>query len=105
MIRHIKIDYGGPVDVAEIYSPPRINLEASKYKLAPGEAFDLTGGWNFNKPADRAKAEAYVREKEPLLLIGSPLCTMFSSSQNLSSWSKAKQVRLEEGKRHIRFCV
>ena len=105
LVRHVKFSYGGPVDVAEVYSPPRVTVEASKYNLAAGEAFDLTCGWNFNKPADRARVEAYVLEREPLSLIGSPLCTMFSSLQNLSAWSDAKQEKLEEGKRHLRFCM
>ena len=30
---------------------------------------------------------------------------MFSSLQNLSKWNEDKQVKLEEGKRHLRFCM
>ena len=78
------------VDLTEIYSPPRVTKEAIKFKLQPGEAFDLTTGWNFNKRADRIAAEAYMDSKKPLLVIGSPLCTMFSTLQNLTAWSKEK---------------
>ena len=35
------------VDVVEAYSPPRIILEAKKFGLKAGEAWDLTTGWNF----------------------------------------------------------
>ena len=45
LVRHIRFNYGGPVGVADIYSPPRVTVEASKYELKPGEAFDLTNGF------------------------------------------------------------
>ena len=54
--------YGGPVDIAEVYSPPRVTAEAAKYSVKPGEAFDLTCGWDFNKGKDGIAAEAYVIE-------------------------------------------
>ena len=38
------------VDVCEVFSPPRVGLEASKYGLQPGDAMDLTTGWDFNIP-------------------------------------------------------
>ena len=96
LIRHVNFDYRGPLDVVEVYSPPRITNEATKYGLKPGEAFDLGTGWNFNLAEDRREAEAYIIAKEPLLVIGSPQCTMFSALQNLSTWTTTKQQRLEE---------
>ena len=99
LVRHLKFAYGGPVDIAEVYSPPRVTTAAPKYRLLPGEAFNLTNGCNFNRSKDHAAAEAYIVEREPLLLIGSPLCTMFSSLQNLNKWTAEKYVKLEEGKR------
>ena len=34
------------VDVVEAYSPPRVTLEAKKFGLKPGEAWDITTGWD-----------------------------------------------------------
>ena len=37
------------VDVTEVYSLPRVILEAQKIGLLAGEAFDFTHGWDFNR--------------------------------------------------------
>ena len=41
------------VDVMEIYSPPRITVEAKKHGLKPGEALYLITGYDFNREEDR----------------------------------------------------
>ena len=52
------------VDVAEAFSPPRVTVQAKKFGLKAGEAWDLTTGWDFNIPGHRQKVEEYVdREK------------------------------------------
>ena len=43
------------VDVMEIYSPPRVTVQANKFGLRSGEAMDLATGYDFNKPEDREK--------------------------------------------------
>ena len=48
------------VDVVEAYSPPRVTLEAKKFGLKPGEAWDLTNGWDFNLKEHQEKAEEYL---------------------------------------------
>ena len=95
----------GQPDVAEFYSPPRITEEAKKWGLTPGMAFDLTIGWDFRRKEDRQKAMDYVKEKKPKLVIGSPMCTMFSALQNLSKWTEEKQIKWCEAKEHIKFMV
>ena len=45
------------VDVVEAYPPPRVTLEAKKFGLKPGEAWDLTTGWDFNRQDHREEAE------------------------------------------------
>ena len=80
--------------VSEIYSPPRITREVKngRYRnLAPGFALDLTvvdpedgKPWDFCSKAKRDKARRMQREQRPILLIGSPMCTMFSSWQHLN---------------------
>ena len=92
-------------DIAEFYSPPRVNEEAKKWGLTPGMAFDLTVGWDFRRAEDRKLAMAYVKEKKPRLVIGSPMCTMFSALQNLSKWNEEKQIKWCEAREHIRFMI
>ena len=72
------------VDVVEAYSPPRVTLEANKFGLKPGEAWDLTTRWDFNRKEHQEKAESYIDREKPLVLIGSPPCTPFSQLQSLN---------------------
>ena len=37
------------VDLCELFSPPRVGLQAKKFGLAPGDAMDLTTGWDLKK--------------------------------------------------------
>ena len=93
------------VDVCEMYSAPRVAEEAKKYLLKAGESMDLTTGWDFSKATDRRRAERYLEEKEPLLVIGSPECKMFSSLQNLTPWTEEEERRYTEARVHIAFCM
>ena len=93
------------VDVAEVYSPRRMTEQARKFGLQVGEAMDLTTGWDFGKEEDRARAEMYLDEKKPRLLIGSPRCAMFSKLQNLTPWTPKRRKMWDEAKEHIRFVV
>ena len=62
----------------EVFSPPRVSLEAAKFGIEVGDAMDLTTGWDFTLEADRKRAEDYVDREKPLVLIGSPPCVAFS---------------------------
>ena len=64
---------------------------------------DLTTGWDFSQHGDREAAWFYIQQHQPLVLIGSPMCTMFSKLQNLSKWTAEKAKRLKEAKEHLRF--
>ena len=68
--------------------------EARKFGLRGGIAMDLVTGWNFDQQEDRRKAEAHVREEKPLLLVGSPMCTIFSNLQSLSGWNAEKTAEI-----------
>ena len=76
----------------EIDSGPRITALArrrKKYGIEPGVALDLTTtdeigkAWDFNDPRQRRRAEQLLDEQQPLLLIGSPMCTAFSQLQQI----------------------
>ena len=72
------------VDIVEAYSPPRVTLEAKKFGLKPGDAWDLTNGWDFSRKDHQDKAEEYLEREQPLVLIGSPPCTPFRQLQSLN---------------------
>ena len=93
------------VDLAEIYSPPRVTSEGKKFGLNPGEAMDLTTGWDFRRSDHRAEAKEYIRTMKPFLVIGSPMCTMFSQLQALTGWSEEKNNMWLEAVKHIEFVV
>ena len=78
------------VDVCEVFSPPRVGLEGKRYGLTPGDAMDLTTGWDFNLKSHQEKAERYIDEQKPLVVIGSPPCTPFSQLQAFSPASENK---------------
>ena len=72
------------VQVAEIYSPERVNKVANERGMKTGLSMDLLTGWDFDRREDRDLAERYIREYKPTFLIGSPMCTMFSRLQALN---------------------
>ena len=85
----------GKVEVMEMYSPPRVTVEAKDWGLKAGEAMYLVTGYDFNKIEDRTRAwEAIVGDK-PSLVIGSPECKMLSGLQHLTKWTEDRQKKLE----------
>ena len=84
--------------VSEIYSPPRVTALIRQIRskhFLPGYAFDLTTvdpadgkPWDFSIAAKRERARALLREQKPYLLIGSPMCTAFSTWQRLN-WARS----------------
>ena len=96
------------VDVAEVYSPERVAKMAEKMGLRGGLSMDLTTGWDFNREAHRKTAIEYVTKEKPKLLIGSPMCTMFSQLQHLN-WGRSEerdqemQRRYENAVEHMKF--
>ena len=72
--------------VAEIYSPPRVT-EAAKMlpslRMCPGFALDLVTAyemgrpWEFSDKQCRDDCRKMVLEQEPVLVVGSSMCTAF----------------------------
>ena len=93
---------GGPiskVQVVELYSPERVNAIAKERGLKTGLSMDLITGWNFDRKEDRELAEKYIREFKPLVVIGSPMCTMFSQVQALNRNREGAQKEEYEARR------
>lgn len=103
--------------VSEVHSRPRVAAAAKLfrgYKVLPGFSLDLTTckesgePRDFTKAADRDEARKLLRHEKPMLLIGSPPCTEFSTWQNLNreryEWSEGEiQRRRLRGKVRLDF--
>ena len=99
--------------VAEFYSPPRVGALARElpgYGVAPGLALDLTTydsqgrPWDFSKPEMRREAERLFDEQCPTLLVGTPMCTAFSSWQHINAARRDPGVVAKEkaaGRMHL----
>ena len=55
------------IDVAEVFSPPRVTAEAEKWGLKAGDAMDLTTGWDFNLERHREAAKEYIRRMKVMV--------------------------------------
>ena len=53
------------VDVAEMYSPPRVTEVAKRFKLKAGEAIDLSAGWDFRKRRTVRRLRSTLRSASP----------------------------------------
>ena len=105
--RRPRIDKRRKYTVSEVYSPPRITREIARTRpahLSPGLALDLTVNdpddgkpWDFSIPAKRIKARQLLQRTKPMLLIGSPMCTAFST------WQRLNATRANPGAR--RMCI
>ena len=77
-------------DVSEIYSPDRVCRAARELGLRAGWSLDFTTvdsqgrPWDFRRADCRNRAARLVIESKPMLLVGSPMCTMFSIIQHLN---------------------
>ena len=102
------------MDVAEIYSPPRVAVRAEAWGLRGGWSLDITThdhdgkAWDLSKAEMRQRVIARINTDTPLLIIGSPMCTDWSSMMNLN-WGKMtteeKERRMKAARKHLRFCV
>ena len=101
--------------VSEIYSPARVT---QAIKLLPGIglvagfAFDITNAndkgepWNFDLEEKRNEAIAIVEEQKPMILIGSPICTPYTTLQALSKHKRSQKdidEMMAKAKVHMEF--
>ena len=84
-------------------------------RLKPGWSLDLTTDdpetgkpWNLVDGKIRAKATKLINEGKPFCVILSPMCTAFSTMQNINKDRRDAHVtrrELEEAKDHIRWAM
>ena len=91
------------VDLAEVYSPPRVTAEADKMGMQAGEAMNIITGWDFNNEEQRMRAVNYIEKEKPMLLIGSPMCTAFSQLQRLNAKNAHSVTKMKEAINHMKF--
>ncbi len=102
---------GRRVDVAEVYSPPRMTAMARTLGLRPGFVADLTlmtdegEPWDLSIEKNQDKAIELIAEQEPWLLVLSPPCTAFSSLQNLNKGKRDAETVDEEYRQAIKHVV
>lgn len=100
--------------VTELYSPPRVSKVASKYGLLPGHAFDIicqdSSGdvWDLSRSDKRNAVVRLIHETKPSLLIGSPMCRMFSILQNINKNNRDEnefRKQYKDALSHLEFCL
>lgn len=91
--------------VAEFYSPPRVTAAAKllpELNVIPGFALDLATSdadgqaWDFDTPEMRDRARQRLMREQPMLLVGSPMCTAFSTWQRINNKIRCPSVVARE---------
>ena len=78
------LQLGYDVHLSELYNPERFKEETNTQGLCFGDAFDMKvpkpdgQPWDLSLEEDRRQCKAVLGERRPLLLIGSPMCTVLS---------------------------
>ena len=80
--------------VAELYSVPRVAEVARDMGLQQGWSLDKVTGWDFDQANVRRKARELMDRTRPRLLVGSPMCTFFSTLMNWN-WSRMSPERAQ----------
>lgn len=102
------------MEVAEVYSQPRIITIARRMGLRAGWSLDLTTGdengqpWDFNCKQMRNAAIRRVIKDKPILLIGSPMCGPFSTMNNFNyakMTEEEKAQKMAYGRSHLELCT
>ena len=92
--------------VSEVFGRGKFLERAREFGLTPGFALDLGTGWDLNDHIQRAEAARLQERDRPLLLIGSPRCTAWTS---LLIFGQAKQETIDnlmsEALCHMDVCV
>ena len=92
------------MDVIEVFSPQRVNLEVERFGLRKGAAIDLeelkpdgTEHWDLDQEGDFLEAMDLIALEQPWLVTSSPPCTTFSPLRRITNKKRSKEmVRHEE---------
>ena len=53
---------GHKVEIAEVFSIPRVTVEARKFGLSTGEAIDIQTGWDLTRSMERKRCMQWIRQ-------------------------------------------
>ena len=100
------------MEMVEVCGPPSVAEMVRKMGLKVGWSLDMTTHgfdgkrWDFNNTEMRNRAARKVLRDEPLLLIGSPMCTVFSVMNDVNyvkTSAEEVEQRKEYGRKRLRF--
>ena len=97
-----------PVAVSEVYSQPRVSVEAAKRRLSTGGSYDLLTGFDLRLKKDLEKMWFELLRDDPELVTCSPPCRPFSVLQGLNFPKMLEESVIElvgEGLHHVRTSV
>ena len=86
--KRIKSLHGMSADVIEVYSAPRATTEVKKFGTIVDKTMGIIIGWDFNK---KNKVMKYIGKHKRRMIIGSPMCEMFSQVYRTSRWNTEKE--------------
>ena len=91
------------MDVIEVFSPSRVNLEVERFGLRPGCAIDLeemkpdgSERWDLDRDEDFKQVLDMIAMEEPYLVTSSPPCTKFCPLRRLSNHKRDQQIVEDE---------
>ena len=87
------VELSTDVHLVEVFSLPRVFLVGTEMGLQPGEALDFRTGWDFDLQRPWDAAVEYIRRVKPLLVVGSPECTLLSILENLKKQAHEKEFQ------------
>ena len=102
------------MQVAEVYSPPRVVKMANEMGMRGGWSLDLTTTdedglpWDFNSIKMRNRATREIIQDKPLVVIGSPMCIEYSIVNRVNHCRMPKEVveaKLRYARKHLEFCI
>ena len=85
------------VHISEVHNPSRFIEESLKMQLRYGDALDRSQSnpegtlWDFARESDKELRKATLKERRPLLLIGSLMCPVFSKLMHLNEDKVSKE--------------
>ena len=94
--------------VAELFCRNRSGDAAVSMGFEHGLVVDFATGWNMSDEEQMKEVEQRVRDEEPVLLLGSPMCCAFSTLIELTQAGKLSEVKhknlVEQRVTHLKFC-
>lgn len=98
-VYHVNLGLGDHgVDVAEVFSVPRLCPVAEKRGLVGGKSYDIVNGWDFLDENKRKQCLEEIRTHKPRHVHVSLPCGPFSSMQRLT---KGKEMSPERRRRRV----